>query len=104
MARTKPRISCHEEEALTRAKIHLALVIRHSLATKLHLRQKHAAKFLQTSPASMSRIERGVVSGLTFNQLFRLLARLEPNFQILVAPEAPQPPPKPDQSPRKTPN
>ena len=85
MNRRKAYYRQGEKEILDRAKLHITQVIKTSLATRVRLKQKFAAGFLGTSQAQISRIETENVSSLTFNQLFRLLARLEPNFQILIA-------------------
>jgi len=97
MGRAKVKFSEYEIEAINRAKRHMAYVIRQCLANTNHYMQHQMSRHLQICHTTLSRIEKCDIEGLTFNQLFRILARLKPGFRILVATDAPksdEPPPK----------
>jgi hypothetical protein len=74
----------HEKRALDEAKRHLCWMIRKSMARKQE-NQSHLAFRIGTSRARVCQVQCGHIEGLTFNQLFRYLSKLEPDFQMLVS-------------------
>lgn len=75
----------NEEKKLEEVKIQICLAIRRAMGRQSHYSSTVTAMKLGTSRACVSRVQRAIAKDLTFNQLFRYLVRLEPNFKILVA-------------------
>lgn len=83
--RSSFKLSQQEEEKLQDVKIQICLAIRRAMGRQTHYSSTVTAMKLGTSRACVSRVQRAIAKDLTFNQLFRYLVRLEPNFKILVA-------------------
>lgn len=73
------------EEKLNQIKLEICCVLDREFAFT-QLTQKELAKKLGTSQSNISRVENKKIEELTFNQLFRFLAVVNPNFKILVSP------------------
>ncbi len=73
-----------ERDRLNLVKLHLCQQIRRSMARQRNYSATVVAIKLGTSRACVSRVQRGVVEELTFNQLFGYLVKLEPHFTLLV--------------------
>lgn len=85
MPTRKRSLQPQEKAALDRAKKYLARVLRDRLERQAHCRQKRSAYQLETSVSLVSAIETGGIDRLSFNQIFRFLVRLEPEFEISVS-------------------
>ncbi|MBI3945087.1 MAG: XRE family transcriptional regulator [Armatimonadetes bacterium] len=73
-----------------KAKVLLALRIKDRIADQ-NLTQQDAAHRMALSQAGVSKISRGIVSGFTFDRLFRCLNALDQSVRIVLesAPEEP---------------
>jgi predicted XRE-type DNA-binding protein len=71
-------------EKLNEVKMQLCLEIKRSFR-KNRWDQREAARNLKTSRSCMHHVDALKVEKLTVNQLFKYLARAEPNFEILIA-------------------
>lgn len=86
MARRLSRpLTEEEKEKLNKVKAELCWQLRRSMARTNHYSSQLVAYKLGSNRACVSKVQCGRVNDLTFNQLFRYLVRLEPNFKFLVS-------------------
>jgi hypothetical protein len=78
-------LNIYEQQKLEEIKLEICLAIRQSMARSHHPSTSTFAMRFGTSRASVSRVQRGVTSSLTFNQLFKYMVRLEPGFRLMIS-------------------
>jgi ribosome-binding protein aMBF1 (putative translation factor) len=84
MGKTKYETTQRQSEKLDEVKRQMCLVLRRAMARSGEP-QTNLAYRLGTSRAVVVQVQAGRVKYLTFNQLFRYLARLEPKFEVLFS-------------------
>ena len=73
------------KEKLNEIKFEICRVLDHEMHNQRRT-QKELARRLGTTESCISRVRNRKVDHVTFNQLFRYLAVLNPNFKIMIAP------------------
>jgi DNA-binding Xre family transcriptional regulator len=78
------RCRIKNDERLNLAKEEICIALRKSMARK-RWNQTELAEWLGTTRSCVCRVQARNVKELTFNQLFRYLSVLEPEFKILIS-------------------